>query len=54
MDKKLNKLTPIVISQGEVTWNTREDEHKYSVNDDFHKEFIASAKAYAQTRAVED
>ena len=53
-DEELEKLAPIVLSQGEVPWNPRAEEHSSPINDDFHKEVIAAAEADAQASMEED
>ena len=53
-DEELEKLKPIVLSQGEVPWNPRAEEHSSPINNDFHKEAIAAAEADAQTKVEED
>ena len=44
-DEELERLTPIVLSQGEVPWNPRAEEHSSPIHDDFRKEVIAAAEA---------
>ena len=53
-DEELEKLTPIVLSQGEVPWNPKAEEHSAPIHDNFHKEVIAAAEADAQAILEED
>ena len=43
-----------MLSQGEVPWNPRAEEHSSPIHDDFHREVIAAADADAQAMAEED
>ena len=53
-DEELEKLTPIVLSQGEVPWNPKAEEHSSPIHDNFHKKVIAAAKADAKAILEED
>ena len=53
-DEELEKLTPIVLLQGDAPWNPRAEEHSSPIHDNFHKEFIAAAEADAQASMEED
>ena len=53
-DDELERLTPIVLSQGEVPWNPMAEKHSSPINDDFHKEVIAAAEADVQAKMEED
>ena len=53
-DEELDKLKPIVLSQREVPWNPRAEEHSSAINNDFYKKVIAAAEADAQAKMEED
>ena len=52
-DEELEKLVPIQLTQGEMPWNPKADEHNSPINDDFNKEVVAAAEADAQAEAAE-
>ncbi len=45
--EELDKIQPIVLSQGDIPWNPRSQEHNSPIDTDFHQEVIAAAKADA-------
>ena len=44
-DEKIEKLQPVVLTQGKVPWDPRREENKSPIMDDFNKEVVAAAKA---------
>ena len=53
-DEELEKLTPIVLTQGEVAWNPKSDDHNAPIADSFTKEVIDAAKKDAAAEAQEN
>ena len=49
----MEKLTPMVLTQGEVPWNPKPQAHNSPVNDNFYKEVIAAAEADAKAEQEE-
>jgi hypothetical protein len=52
-DEELENLTPIILTQGEVPWNPKDDEHNSPVDNSFAEEVQNAAKADTEA-AIEE
>ena len=53
-DEEIEKLQPVVLTQGEVPWDPRREENNAPILDDFYKEVLAATEADALAERQEE